>query len=66
VALAMLNGSFDVAQEVTLMLKTTHQQLRVTDTELREETVTASGNDGEYQRFVIPQIGPWDIRLVTN
>jgi hypothetical protein len=66
VALAMLNGSFDSAQEVTLMLKTTHQQLRVTDTNLHEETVTASGNDGEYRRFVIPQIGPWDIRLVTN
>ena len=66
VALAMLNGSFDVAQEVTLMLKTTHHQLRVIDIELREETVAASGTDGEYQRFVIPQIGPWDIRLIIN
>ena len=48
VALAMLNGCFDAAQEVTLMLKTTHQELRVIDIGLREETVIASGNDGEY------------------
>ena len=66
VALAVMNCSFDAAEKVTLMLRTVHDQLRIVNSQLRETTVAVSGIDGGYRKFVIPRIGPWDIRLVIE
>ncbi len=65
VALAFTNSSFDPAENVALMLKTRQSVVRVYDMDCKETIIRSSENDGEYQRFIIPQVGPWQMRLVV-
>ena len=64
-ALAMTNSSFDPAENVVLLLLTDHPTIRVWDMNCKETTVTSTGSDGPYRKFVIPNIGPWQMRLVV-
>ena len=64
VALAFSNSSFDVVKDVLLMLKTKNETIRVYDMNCNESIIKSSGLDGPYQKFVIPYVDPWQIRLV--
>jgi hypothetical protein len=64
VAMAMTNASFDEAEDLALMLRTGAQEIRVLDMECRETIVRADAADGPYRRFLLPPIGPWQMRLV--
>lgn len=66
VALAFSNDSFDPAENVVLMLRTDQSRIRVFDMNCKETIVEASGTDGPYRKFVIPQVEPWEMRLVVT
>jgi len=65
ISLAFTNSSFDSAENVVLMLKTNHTNIRVYDMDCKETTIYSSGQDGSYQKFVVPEVGPWQMRLVV-
>lgn len=65
VALAMTNASFDAAEGLVLMLRTGADEVRVFDMECRETAVRGDSPDGPYRKFVLPPVGPWQMRLVT-
>ena len=66
IALAFTNSSFDVAKDVTLMLKTEYTTIRVYDMNCKETVLKSSGADGAYQKFIIPFVDPWQVRLIIN
>ena len=66
IALAFSNSSFDPAKDIVLMLKTGNKTIKVFDMECRETIIQSSGTDGPYQKFVIPEVEPWQIRLVVS
>jgi hypothetical protein len=66
VALAFTNSSFDPAVETALMLRTDRRQVHVFDMNCHETVIQATESDGCYQKFVIPEIGPWQMRLVVT
>jgi hypothetical protein len=63
-AVALLNAYLDPAENLTLLLATERDEARVIDMTCGEMTVRTSGQDGLYKRFVIPKVGPWDMRCV--
>jgi hypothetical protein len=63
-ALAFTNSSFDPARNVVLMLRTEKQKIKLYDMECTETFITSAGTDGPYQKFVIPYVDPWQMRLV--
>jgi hypothetical protein len=65
-ALAFTNSSFDPAKNVILMLRTENKTIRVYDMACEETVIQSSGTDGAYQKFVIPEVGAWEIRLVVS
>ena len=65
-ALAFTNSSFDPAKNVTLMLRTENKTIKVYDMACKEMLIQSSGSDGAYQKFVIPEVGAWEIRLVIS
>jgi hypothetical protein len=65
IALAMTNSSFDPAENLVLMLRTNEKNLTVYDMQCRSTAIQSAGTDGPYQKFVIPRIDPWQIRLIT-
>ncbi len=65
-ALALTNSSFDSAENVTLMLLTDKDEIRVFDMRCAETVVPAGATDGPYRKFVLPPIGPWQMRLVVG
>jgi hypothetical protein len=65
-ALALINGSLDRAENVTLMLRAAGEEIAVFDMGCAETRIRSSGADGSYQRFVLPPINAWEMRLVTN
>ena len=65
IALAFTNSSFDPAKNVTLMLRTENKSIKVYDMACKETVIQSSGTDGSYQKFVIPEVDPWQIRLVV-
>lgn len=65
ISLAFTNSSFDAATNVVLMLKTTGKTLRVYDMACKEAKIQSTGEDGPYRKFVIPEVGPWQMRLAT-
>ena len=65
-ALAFTNSSFDPAKNLVLMLLTTKETIKVYDMQCKETIIRSSGTDGPYRKFVIPEVGPWEIRLVLN
>ena len=62
----MSNDSFDPAENVVLMLRTDQTRIRVFDMDGRETTVDAGGADGPYRKFVLPRVGPWEMRLLVT
>lgn len=66
IALALTNSSFDAAKDVTLMLRTDKTTAKLYDMECNATTISSSGTDGPYQKFVIPYVDPWQIRLLVN
>ncbi|MCX7426758.1 MAG: hypothetical protein NTW96_14165 [Planctomycetia bacterium] len=65
-ALAMSNDSLDPAENVVLLLRTDRTRLRVFDMDGRESAVDADGADGPYRKFVLPRVGPWEMRLLVT
>jgi len=63
-ALTFINSSFDPAKNVTLLLKTENKTIKLYDMTCKETTIHASGADGPYQKFILPEMGAWEIRLV--
>jgi hypothetical protein len=66
VALAFTNSSFDPAKDLVLMLKTGDRKIRVFDMLCKETLILSSGEDGPYQKFIIPYVDPWQMRLVIS
>jgi hypothetical protein len=64
-AVALVNASLDPAEGVALMLRTTIEELRLVDMGCAETRVRAAGRDGEYRRFLLPPIAPWQMRLIV-
>jgi hypothetical protein len=64
VALVLMNSSFDPADALELLILTDQQTIQVLDTACRLTPVAGSAA-GPYHRFVLPRIGPWEMRLVT-
>ena len=64
IALAFTNSSFDTAKNVNLLLRTNNKTIRLYDMGCRETVIRSSETDGPYQKFVIPEVDPWQIRLV--
>jgi hypothetical protein len=64
VALAFTNSSFDPAKDVVLMLRTENKTIRLYDMKCRETVIRSSEADGPYQKFVIPEVDPWQARLL--
>lgn len=65
VSLAFTNESFDPAKNIILMLKTNKKEIRVYDMECRETVIPSCGSEGPYQKFVIPEVGQWQMRLIV-
>jgi len=61
---ALINACMDTAADVTLMLFTEQTELNVFDMNCAEVSVRSEGSDGAYQRFSLPPIGPWEMRLI--
>ena len=66
IALALTNSSFDPAKEVILMLRTVKKTIRLYDMKCRETVIRSAGSDGPYQKFIIPEIDPWQAGLILN
>lgn len=66
IALAISNSSFDVATNVSLLLRTKNNAIKLYDMDCKQTVITATGTDGPYKRFIIPQINPWQIMLAVN
>ncbi|RIJ46484.1 hypothetical protein D1614_18930 [Maribellus luteus] len=64
IALAFTNSSFDPAKDVTLMLQTENTKIKVYDMNCKETIIQSSGENGLYQKFIIPEVDPWQMRLV--
>jgi len=66
IALAFTNSSFDLVDKVILMLRTGNKTIKLYDMKCRETVIQSSGDDGPYQKFVIPEVDSWQIRLVIS
>ena len=66
IALAFTNSSFDQAENAVLLLKTNQKAIRLYDMNCKESVIHSSGEDGPYQKFIIPEVGPWQMRLVIS
>jgi hypothetical protein len=64
-AIALLNASFDPAEQLTLALLTTADTVRVFDMDGNEQTIRAGEGDGPYRHFVLPSVEAWSMRLVV-
>ncbi len=66
IALAMTNSSFDGAEHVDLMLLTEKKIINVFDMNGKQTVLYSQGKDGPLQKFTIPFIDPWQMRLVVT
>ena len=66
ITLAFTNSTFDTAKNVTLMLRTERKMIKLYDMACKETVIQSSGSDGPYQKFMIPEVGAWEIRLVVR
>ncbi len=63
ITLAFTNSTFDTAKNVTLMLRTERKMIKLYDMACKETIIQSLGTAGPYQKFVIPEVGAWEIRL---
>ena len=61
--IALTNAYLDSAKGLTLMLLTDEAELNIFHMNCVEAVVQASGTDGPYKRFVLPEVGPWEMLL---
>ena len=66
VAMALSNSSFDAATDVELLVKTKKKHLRMVDMQMNVVRLESKGRDGNYQKFVIPRIEPWNMALISS
>lgn len=66
IALAFTNASFDPAENVILKLRTDHKIIKLYDMDCKELIIQSDESDGPYQKFVIPHVDPWQIRLLVT
>jgi len=48
------------------MLRTVKKTIRLYDMKCRETVIRSAGSDGPYQKFIIPEIDPWQAGLILN
>jgi hypothetical protein len=65
-AIALINSSLDPAVNAELMIKTDRKEISVYDMNCGAVTVSASSADGGYQKFILPEIPAWQMRLVCT
>jgi hypothetical protein len=46
-----------------LMVRTEKSELQVYDMQCQKRVVVSEGKDGPYQKFVLPPVTGWDMRL---
>jgi hypothetical protein len=64
--IALTNSYLDPANELTLILLTDKEELSVFNMDCSKTIVKASGTDGVYKQFVLPEIDPWQMVLVLT
>jgi hypothetical protein len=64
--MALLNSSLDADEHVELMIKTNGKEIIVYDMNCQSTSLKAAGNSGGYQRFILPEIPSWQMRLVCE
>jgi len=65
-AIALLNAYLDPAENVELLLRTDADQIDAFDMQCRRTRIRSKGADAPYKRFLLPEIGPWDMRLLIG
>jgi hypothetical protein len=65
-AAALTNSSFDEGKDIELLLRTTKNTISLYDMSCKKTEIRSSGKDGPYMKFIIPSVGPWEIRLVKT
>lgn len=64
-ALVFYNATYDAAKKPVLMIRTMDESVTFYDRSLRPTPVSATATDGPYRRFELPEVGPWELVLVT-
>ncbi|MCR4413467.1 MAG: hypothetical protein NUV77_13685 [Thermoguttaceae bacterium] len=65
IAIALVNASFDPAEDLVLAVRTGAQRIRVLDMDAAERVVESDGQDGPYRHFRLPRVDAWSVRLVV-
>jgi hypothetical protein len=65
-AIAVVNTSLDTAVGVELMVRTDRKEISVYDMNCGKVTVSSSMADGPYQKFILPEVPAWQMRLVCT
>ena len=66
VAIAVINSCLDTAENVTLMLLSDKQEIRVFDMKCSETRIHSSASDGVYRKFTLPAIEAWQMRFILS
>jgi hypothetical protein len=64
-AIALVNASFDPAEDLVLAVRTQAERVRVFDMDAAERVVDSHGQDGPYRCFRLPRVEAWSVRLVV-
>jgi hypothetical protein len=48
------------------MLRKEYKAMRLYDMECREKVIRSSEEDRSYQKFMIPKVDSWQVRLIVN
>ena len=64
-AIALLNSYLDPAAHVEILVRTDRSSLEFHDKHCARTAVAATGRDGDYARFSLPTIGPWDVAMIV-
>ncbi|MGN6437394.1 MAG: hypothetical protein ACTHMM_12720 [Agriterribacter sp.] len=64
-AMAITNSSFDVAKELTVMLRVQSAAVTVYNMDGSVTTISASGEEGMYKKFTLPNLEAWQMLLVV-
>jgi len=65
-AIAVMNHSFDAADNVALRIKTESDRIVVYDRTCKPREIAATSRDGSYRRFILAEsLEPWDMCLVV-
>jgi hypothetical protein len=59
-ALLALNASLDAQRDLALLVGGLGPEARLIGNDGAERRILSQGRDGAYERFVVPQLAPWD------